>query len=246
MLQTEQQKRKVVAELLHGAEKLKKCIEAKYADEHMLDLAWNLLRKYAKSRRLLKEFNAFAPDVMLETPRTSKGYRLNDEHAEHLAQAVQTFESRSYVLRHELTEMAENRLYRDLEAMNAWWKQCNAEERDIAFSTIAAVTGAKKPAKFVSLAKSEKRLMLLARGMEAIELVYREARRQSKEWNALSDVEQRQIKKSIHIHTGKTPDEWWNNVTITERNNVLGKLLDALDSSKKASPAHTKSGSSVA
>ncbi|MDF1496738.1 MAG: hypothetical protein P1P90_01620 [Patescibacteria group bacterium] len=246
MLQTYLQKRRAVAELLHCAERLAKCIECRQVDDHLLDIAWNLLHRHAKSRRLLKEFNALLPEALEKAPRTSKGYRLCDEQVEHLAQAKQTFELRAYALSVELAELAESRLKRDLEALNEWWKHCSAEERDIAFSAIASATGANKPARLLSAAKGEKRIMLLALGMEAVELVYKQARVQAAKWKALNDKDQRKVMKSIHTHTGMDPNEWWSRATIIERTKVLKELLGVLEDAEEAKKALKKSKTGTA
>jgi hypothetical protein len=246
MQQTEQQKRKVIAELLFCVERLARCIKTKQANDHDLDLTWTLLMRHEKSRRLLKEFNALLPEELVTTPRSRLGYKLNNQHLETLRQAKQMLELRSVAMRVELVKLAENQLERDLAKLNDWWRQCSSQERDIGFAAMASALDTEKPAKLLVSASGEKRILLLAIAMEAVERAFTEAKQQQERFQKLCDNDKSQIKKSIEKHTGIPAKKWWNSATIAERTHVLKSLLDALQTSKEHEKAQNTGNSNVA
>ncbi len=145
-----------------------------------------------------------------------------------------------------LRDLDELREKRDLADLNAWWKQCTAEEREIAFAAIADATGVKKPERLLTTTDHVKRIMLLARGMEAIQKNHAEAASQTSRWKALPEKEKQMLMKSVETHTGMPAKKWWNKATTTERTRVLKQLMDALATSKKQSLQTKKSATNVA
>ena len=159
-------------------------------------------------------------------------------------EATQDAYSREYLaIRHNLDELREER---DLADLNAWWKQCTAEEREIAFTAIAVATGVKKPERLLATTEPVKRIMLLARGMEAIQKIYVEAANQTSRWKELPEKEKQMLMKSVETHTGMPAKKWWNKATTAERTRVLKQLLDALEASKKQSLQTNKTATNVA
>jgi len=134
------------------------------------------------------------------------------------------------LLQRELQALREER---DLADLNDWWKHCDATEREIAFAAIAAATGIQKPERLLATPRGELRIMLLARGMEAIDRVYAEAAKQTLRFQALPDKEKQTLMKSVENHTGISAKKWWNKATLVERTKVLGQLMDALENSKQ-------------
>ena len=234
MFQTEQQKREVVGYLQHCIRVLSICIKEGTVTDNDLDLTWTLLWQYAKSRRLLKEFNKFLPENMAHLQRCDQGYILNEELCEVLEQARDSLDNRSLSLRIELAEAAEKRLKRDLVAMNTWWLECTANEREIAFSAIANTFNTSRPARALSSASAEGRLMYLIVAMDAVELVLVLAKKQAARWQALGAEDKKQVMMSIEKHTGMSAKKWWNSVSLAEKTDTLKRLLDVLETQEEA------------
>ncbi|MBD3281261.1 hypothetical protein GF391_00760 [Candidatus Uhrbacteria bacterium] len=210
-----------------------------------LDLVWTMVRNHGKSRRMLRRFDALAPEALQDAPYTEYGYVLDNVQLEILRDAQTLLELVSLTLRRELARNADHMLARDLADLNDWWRSLSGEERDIAFEAIEKATGCKDAGRLVYKAKSAERMNLLILALWAVDEVNSEARRQQKRWRALSDMERRQIAKSLESYSGMKAKKWWNTVSVRERNLVLGRMMDALDKAKSQPDAEKSRTGSI-